>query len=79
MEKAEFQKMLDDQTLVFQTEINKVKTRLEPIAKVYDSAQGFSSGMKFIFKALVIPASIIVGIIISLKEIITMHGSTLPK
>lgn len=78
MEKEEFQKMLDAQTFVFQTQMDEVKATLAPIAKVYASAQGFGSVVTFIFKSLIVPASILIGIIISLKEVFTATMNT-PK
>lgn len=63
------QLMFDEQTKLFFKEINEVKATLAPIAEIYNKTQGFNSVMKFLFKNLIIPLSIIVGIIISVREI----------
>lgn len=68
-DKKELQKMLDAQTELIFTEINKVKATLAPIAAIYDKTIGFNSVIRFIFRSLIVPLSIIIGILISIREI----------
>lgn len=71
--KKEFQKMLDAQTALVFKEIQEVKTTLAPIAAIYTQAQGFGKGMKFIFKSLVIPLSIVIGLFLSIKAVFSSN------
>lgn len=69
-EKKVLQDMLDSQTEKIFLRIGDIENTLAPIAAIYDSTKGFNSVIKFIFKSIIIPLSIIIGIIISLKGIL---------
>ena len=45
-----------------------IKKELEPVIKVYSQATGFSSVMSLLFKAIVIPISVMAGIWFSVKN-----------
>lgn len=62
--------MLDEQTKVIFERIDRTDATLAPIAAIYDSTQGFSSVIKFLFKSIIIPTSIIIGVILTTKELI---------
>ena len=62
-------KLMEDQHKTVMEEISSLKLQIAPISKVYNSLQGFGGVLKWIFKTLIIPASIIVGIMESTKNI----------
>lgn len=49
--------------------VGEVNKTLDPIADIYDSTRGFSKVVRFFFKEIFIPLSIIVGLILSIKKI----------
>lgn len=68
--KKMFEEMLNVQTAALSKEIQEVKKTLDPIAAIYLEAKGFGAIMKFIFKAIIVPLSVFVGIVLSLREVI---------
>lgn len=76
-EKAElkimFKGMLDEQTKVLVARMDKTDATLAPIAAIYDSTKGFSSVMRFLFKNLIVPVSIVVGFVLTIKELFLNH------
>lgn len=73
MDEEKLKKMFADQTAMIMAEINKTNLTLAPIAAIYESAAGFTKVTKYIFRATIIPVSVIIGIILSIKELITSH------
>lgn len=53
--------------------VGNVETTLAPIAAIYNSTQGFNSVLKFIFKSMVIPLSVVIGIVLSIKKLLLGH------
>lgn len=72
-EKAQLQEMLNEQTRAIFGRLDRVETTLAPIAAIYNSTLGFSSIMRFIFKAIVIPLSVLIGIILTIKQLVIGH------
>lgn len=62
--------MFEKQTVFLTAKIKVVEDRLEPIAIIYDQTMGFNSVVKYIWKSIIIPLSIIAAMIISIKEIL---------
>lgn len=76
MEKSEIQAMLDKQTEKIFTRMDITDATLKPIAEIYDQAQGFNKVLRFIFKSIIVPLSVIIGILLTIREIFSTH---LPK
>lgn len=64
-----FKSMLEDQTRVIFKRIDVTDATLKPIADIYKSTQGFTNVMKWVFKSLVVPLSVLVGIILTVKHL----------
>lgn len=68
----EIQKNRSDQELVHESmrkDMEQIKMQLGPIMEVYASFQGFGSIVSWIFKFIIIPISVVIGIWISLRQI----------
>lgn len=50
-------------------QVNELEKKIDPVTKVYAQVQGFGNVAVWIFKYIVIPVSILVGILLNLKNI----------
>lgn len=71
--KKQLQEMLDKQTEALNKRMLGIENTLKPIAEIYDQAQGFNSVLGFIFKKIIVPLSILIGILLSLREVFGYH------
>lgn len=69
----EMQAMLDTQTASLNKRFESIENTLRPIAEVYSSAQGFSSIFRFIFKSIIVPLSVVIGIFLAARELFGIH------
>lgn len=60
---------LETQTKAIFARIDKTDATLAPIAAIYDSTKGFTSVARWMFKSLIIPLSVIIGVVLTFKKI----------
>lgn len=68
----ETKKYLDDQHVVIFQKIGNLELQIAPITKVYNSVNGFGNVASWMFKIVVIPFSIVIGIWYEIKR--GIHG-----
>lgn len=62
------QVMLDKQTEIFNARMDASDKKIEPVIRIYQATTGFTSVLNALFKSVVIPLSVLIGIFLTVKE-----------
>lgn len=65
----QFEERMMEKFSSLEAQVESLKAQIDPIARVYGSAVGFGDVIQWLFKWLFIPASIILTIVITWKQI----------
>lgn len=66
--------MLDEQTKAIVERMNESDKTIAPIVAIYNQVNGFGNVTSFIFRKFIIPFSIFIGIILSVRKLFSGHA-----